>query len=401
MKRHEAMKSMKVMITTALVAMLATGAMGQKHWTSDAHQYANTMTVVGVVVINEAEIPRESMEVGAFCNGECRGSETLRYKANVDRYLAYLSVSGADGDAITFRLYDAETETELLATAAGVTFESDAMLGRAGDPYVLDFTTTVDEVPVVAEITTEEGAGGTVVGEGEYLYGEECTLTAVPDEGSWFLNWTENDDRAEVVVSTDPVYTFVVTGKRELVANFTTTNPNLGTEQTLNLKPGWNWISSYVECSQELLMELQSAIAAEGGTAMIKDMTYSTMLQNGSWSDSDLEFVNESMYMVNLSKAVTVTLTAPRATASTHPVTLKSGWNWIGFPSDTPLPIEEALSGLTPHNGDMIKNMSGASKFTGGSWQGTLETLEPGCGYMYNNKGAQITFTYPEVRSKK
>ena len=109
---------MKAMITTALVAMLATGAMGQKHWTSDAHQYANTMTVVGVVVINEAEIPRESMEVGAFCNGECRGSETLRYKANVDRYLAYLSVSGADGDAITFRLYDAETETELLATAA-------------------------------------------------------------------------------------------------------------------------------------------------------------------------------------------------------------------------------------------------------------------------------------------
>ena len=82
-------------------------------------------------------------------------------------------------------------------------------------------------------------------------------------------------------------------------------------------------------------------------------------------------------------------------------MTLKSGWNWIGFPSDTPLPIEEALSGLTPHNGDMIKNMSGASKFTGGSWQGTLETLEPGCGYMYNNKGAQITFTYPEARSKK
>ena len=391
---------MKKMILTALMAILAISAFAQKHWTNNPHAYANTMTVVGVVVINEAEIPRESMEVGAFCNGECRGSETLRYNANVERYLAYLSISGADGDAIMFKLYDAETETELLATAATVTFESDLMLGRAGDPYVFDFTTVVDEVPIVAE-TNEvgaTGAGGEVVGEGSYLYGEECTLTAVPDSGSYFLNWTENITREEVVVSTDRVYKFVVTGKRDLVANFTATNPNPGSEQTLELNPGWNWISSYLECNEDLFASLKEYIAAANAVAQIKDMTSSTMLQNGKWSSSSLEFVNESMYMINLPNATTVTLTAPRTNAASHPVTLQPGWNWIGYPSDKPMSLAEAMSGITPHNGDQIKNMSDASTYSNGAWGGSLVTMTPGEGYMYYNKDSEShTLVYPDL----
>ena len=57
--------------------------------------------------------------------------------------------------------------------------------------------------------------------------------------------------------------------------------------------------------------------------------------------------------------------------------------------------VEQALAGLTPNNGDMIKNMSGAMSFTSGSWQGNMDNMLPGSGYMYNNKGAQMTLTYP------
>ena len=401
MIRHRAMKKI---LLTALMAIFAISAQAQIHWTNDPHLYANTMTVVGVVVINDAEIPRETMEVGAFCSGECRGSVTLLYKQNVDRYLAYLSVSGADGDVISFRVYDVETETELLATAPTETFQANAMLGRTGDPYVFNFTTVVDEVPIVAE-TNEvgaTGAGGEVVGEGSYLYGEECTLTAVPDPGSYFLNWTENVDRAQVVVSTDRVYKFVVTGKRDLVANFTTTNPHPGGEQEIVLDPGWNWMSSYLECSDELFNDLKAGIAANNTSAVIKNMDGSTMLQTieqtPRWNGS-MSFVNESMYMLKVANATVVTLTAAPANPVDHPITLNPGWNWIGFPSTVSMDLNEALSNLTPNNGDVIKNMDGVTTFKDGVWQGNLSTLEPGNGYMYYNKGTEpMILVYPDNR---
>ncbi len=60
-----------------------------------------------------------------------------------------------------------------------------------------------------------EGAG-TVVGTGFYEQGNLCTLTAMPNEGYTFVNWTENG----VVVSTEATYAFTVTTNRNLVANF-------------------------------------------------------------------------------------------------------------------------------------------------------------------------------------
>ena len=58
--------------------------------------------------------------------------------------------------------------------------------------------------------------GGTVSGVGAYVEGTECTLTATPNLGYAFTNWTENGN----VVSTDATYSFTVTGNRNLVANF-------------------------------------------------------------------------------------------------------------------------------------------------------------------------------------
>ncbi len=57
---------------------------------------------------------------------------------------------------------------------------------------------------------------GAVAGAGVYGYGEEVTLTATPNEGYKFVNWTESD----TVVSGEAEYTFVVKGNRNLVANF-------------------------------------------------------------------------------------------------------------------------------------------------------------------------------------
>jgi hypothetical protein len=58
--------------------------------------------------------------------------------------------------------------------------------------------------------------GGSVAGGGTYNQGQSCTVTATPNAGYSFTNWTENGN----VVSTNRNYTFTVTGNRTLVANF-------------------------------------------------------------------------------------------------------------------------------------------------------------------------------------
>jgi len=59
--------------------------------------------------------------------------------------------------------------------------------------------------------------GGTVTGGGTFTYGQSCTVTATANTGYSFVNWTENGE----VVTTNASYTFIVTGNRTLVANFT------------------------------------------------------------------------------------------------------------------------------------------------------------------------------------
>ena len=57
---------------------------------------------------------------------------------------------------------------------------------------------------------------GAVTGTGSYHKGTEVILTATPNVGYRFVNWTENN----IVVSSDIEYLFTITENRNLVANF-------------------------------------------------------------------------------------------------------------------------------------------------------------------------------------
>ena len=388
---------MKKLLTIALMAFFAISAQAQRHWTFNPYNYANTMTMVGVIHINEAEIPRTTMEIGAFCGEQCRGCEPLRYYSNVDRYLVFLSVSGETNDVISFRLYDDETEVELMAEAPTVLFTADAMLGTASNPYLFEFATVEDEVPIVA-VTSDTGGSGNVEGSGSYLYGEECTLTAVADDGSWFHYWTEDDDRA--VVSTNPVYTFVVTGKRNLKANFFDVPPAVS-GQSFQLTQGWNWISSYVDYRPQTLAEMQSAIASECETAVIKSQDYFVSYGAEEWAGTLLSLDNAQMYLVLVNHDMPLTIAGSLSDPAAHLVILKPGWNWIGYPVNTPMPLTEALSGIQPSQFDLIKSQVSFSSYDTlqGGWTGNLQTLEPGQGYLYlSNKTENQSFVFPSAK---
>jgi len=70
-------------------------------------------------------------------------------------------------------------------------------------------------------VTASPGEGGTVDGGGTYTHGTEVTVTAAPNKGYEFVNWTEG----ETVVSEEASYTFTAERNRNLVANFTVITP--------------------------------------------------------------------------------------------------------------------------------------------------------------------------------
>ena len=64
--------------------------------------------------------------------------------------------------------------------------------------------------------TANPSSGGTITGIGSYIEGATATLTATPNLGYAFVNWTENNQ----VVSTNATYSFTVNEPLNLVANF-------------------------------------------------------------------------------------------------------------------------------------------------------------------------------------
>ena len=85
----------------------------------------------------------------------------------------------------------------------------------------------------IIEATPNPTEMGSVMGFGEYLYGAVCTLTATANEGYTFTNWTENGE----VVSSNIIYSFRVTGNRNLVANFIEETPFIPTEDLVAYYP--------------------------------------------------------------------------------------------------------------------------------------------------------------------
>lgn len=109
------------------------------HWVPDMHGYQTNMTVMAVVELDGAEVKGDNYELALFSNGECRGSVNLLYVEPVDRYVAFLTITGDDDDVLSFGLYDRTTGNENFNTSSRIVFHADDMVGNFENPMVVSF----------------------------------------------------------------------------------------------------------------------------------------------------------------------------------------------------------------------------------------------------------------------
>jgi hypothetical protein len=104
------------------------------------------------------------------------------------------------------------------------------------------------------------------------------------------------------------------------------------------------------------------------------------------------------MYMVKTKEEVTAQITGDFIDYEKTTIVLNKGWNWISYPLQGEVEINEALKNLEPSEGDIIK-MYGSefAEYYDGVWDG-IETLKPGLGYMYKSaKSTSFVYSADEV----
>jgi uncharacterized repeat protein (TIGR02543 family) len=96
---------------------------------------------------------------------------------------------------------------EIIITAGGAT----------GSPKMVEVRQVAATTQYTVTTSSNPSTGGTTTGGGTYNSSNSVTVTATPNSGYTFTNWTENG----TVVSTNASYTFTISGNRTLEANFT------------------------------------------------------------------------------------------------------------------------------------------------------------------------------------
>ena len=286
------------------------------HWTVVNNPTYTEMSIIGVLQFNGVEQAADYYEVGAFCNGECRGRQILTYNPELHRSILTMTVYGRNNDRLTFKVYD-------------------------------------------------------------HLQGEEIDLICM-NELPFAMN--------------------------TVVGSFASPYPiNFGIMQSTAMQNGWNWYSSYIEQEDiDGLRMLENSLGSEG--VMIKSQNDGFVINyQNIWTGSLNSLHNEQMYLINVNGTAMANVVGNKVNGANHPIALYPGWTWIGNPYETSISIQDALAGFTPSEGDIMKSQQSFKSYLDGlGWYGSLNTLEPGMGFMYySNKNTTSTLNYAESPNRE
>ena len=202
-----------------------------------------------------------------------------------------------------------------------------------------------------------EGGSITQTYTGVYHYGDQLVLKAEADEDYSFAHWTVNgkqtEDAETLSLIVDKDLTVSASFKQERY------------EQNITLMRGWNWIASYLADPIS-----PSDIASKSSQIISSSEEIENLLPAHTYK------VKASTSFISKSKGRLFE-------ASTTPVGINAGWNWLGYPLRENQELASAISNAS--EGDYIVGQTGFAQFYAGTWEGTLKQLIANQGYLYKS----------------
>lgn len=106
------------------------------NWSVDETTFSNTMTITGIVNINNLELSDQNDMVAAFVGNECRGVAHLLPSTVLGHAYAYLMVmSNANNETITFKVFRS-SDGSVISVIDNTKFTSDIAIGTQESPYL-------------------------------------------------------------------------------------------------------------------------------------------------------------------------------------------------------------------------------------------------------------------------
>ena len=166
---------------------------------------------------------------------------------------------------------------------------------------------------------------------------------------------------------------------------------------------GIHWISFYLDTDNQNIEQLFKPVSSN--IVQVSTNSKTTYTYNGQeWSTQSTPVINAGqMMMVKMSANDTLPVIGYAVNPKDYLYNIvPDSANWLGVPSDSYMTVEEAFAGLHPVDGDVVSGQVAFAMYDSNHWEGDLEAIEPGKGYVYISMDSEAKqFRFPSDPSTK
>lgn len=292
------------------------------------------------------------------------------------------------------------TEATLDAEGKAVVKVKGDLPGRAQLTFTIDDVTATGEcaVDVVTEIITAEAPKSSRASGSAVYRGSKIELTTDSKNATIYFttdgscpcdeNGTRRKYTVPIVINEDTkilAMTSVGTGDEDMSETVEFNYTLKHSDMDFRMEEGWTWMSHNFDNAVA-----SSVLSAEESVSRILTQTQELIRDPQLGMVGTLTELSASeSFKVQTSAAVTGQRLSDIARNPATPIALNSGWNWLGYPVGQTMTVDEAFATTEAETLDIVVGQNGFAQFDGEKWIGTLETMSPGLGYMYQSQSAK------------
>lgn len=154
-------------------------------------------------------------------------------------------------------------------------------------------------------------------------------------------------------------------------------------EMEYHLEAGYNWISHNLESA----VNAREFINKDSGMKTILSHTDEIIRDPKAGVVGTLITLEpDQAYKVEMDKAGQPIYLTDIARNPSLPIKVYEGYNWISYPMEQVMTLNEALAMTDAEYEDMVIGKDGVASFDGQKWIGSLDIMSPGQGYLYLSK---------------
>ena len=168
------------------------------------------------------------------------------------------------------------------------------------------------------------------------------------------------------------------------------------------LVAGWNWFSFNLALPDFNINQALASLKDPSGD-LVKSKT-AFALRGSIWYGSLTGFNNREMFQYRADKPDTIIALGAVIDPASVQIPVVAGWNWIGYVPNYALTVNQALAGLTPLNGDVLKGQTAFAQYLAGfGWFGSIQYMEAPNGYQLkiSNPGTLVYPPQPQGKTPK